>query len=46
MTQAPKAQAAALYNWLYLAHEDKSFGVHNPGYTNALLDAAETALGI
>jgi hypothetical protein len=36
----PADQAAALWNWIYIAHEDKSRGVHNPGYTNALLDAS------
>ena len=39
----PEAQAAALWNYL-LVEEDKSDGVHNADYTNALLDAALVAL--
>jgi hypothetical protein len=42
--EAPEGLAIALWNWIYLAHEDKSLGVHNPGYTQALLDAAFAAL--
>ena len=45
VTSAPAAQAIALYNWLYIAHEDKSLGVHNPAYTRALLVAAEDRSG-
>ena len=33
------AQAAALWDWIYVAHEDKSLGVHNPAYTKAILQA-------
>lgn len=40
----PEAQAAALWNWIYIAHEDKSLGVHNPAYTRALLDAGLEAI--
>jgi hypothetical protein len=40
----PAAQACALWNWIYIAHEDKSLGVHNPDYTRALLNAAVAAL--
>ena len=40
----PEDQAAALWNWIYIAHEDKSKGVHNPAYTRALLDAGLAAL--
>jgi len=40
----PAAKAAALWNWIYVAHEDKSLGVHNPGYATALLNAAVEAL--
>jgi len=43
--EAEENVAIALYNWIYLAHEDKSLGVHNPAYTNALLDASFAALG-
>lgn len=42
--EAPENIAIALYNWIYIAHEDKSLGVHNPAYTQALLDAAFAAL--
>jgi hypothetical protein len=42
--EAPEGLATALYNWIYIAHEDKSLGVHNPAYTQALLDAAFAAL--
>lgn len=36
----PEAQAQALWNWIYVALEDKSLGVHNPSYTEALLQAS------
>ena len=39
----PEAQAAALWNYLFV-EEDKSMGVHNAAYANALLDAALEAL--
>ena len=39
----PEAQAAALWNYL-MVEEDKSMGVHNAAYANALLDAALTGL--
>jgi hypothetical protein len=45
VAQVPEAQAAALWNWIYIAHEDKSLGVHNPAYTKALLEAGLAALG-
>jgi hypothetical protein len=41
----PEDEAAALWNWIYIAHEDKSLGVHNPAYTKALLEAGLEALG-
>lgn len=41
----PEAEAAALWNWIYIAHEDGSLGVHNPAYTKALLEAGLAALG-
>jgi len=44
--EAPENVALALFNWLYIAHEDKSMGIHNPTYTRALLDASAEALGI
>lgn len=34
----PEDQADALWNWIYIAHEDASLGVHNPAYTRALLE--------
>jgi hypothetical protein len=40
----PAAQAAALWNYIFIAIEDGSLGVHNPGYTKALLNAAVEAL--
>jgi hypothetical protein len=40
----PAAQAAALWNYIYIAIEDGSLGVHNPGYTKALLNEAVQAL--
>jgi hypothetical protein len=45
VTEAPENVAIALYNWIYIAHEDKSLGVHNSAYTKALLDASFAALG-
>jgi hypothetical protein len=38
VTSAPEGQAIALYNWIYVAHEDRSNGVHNPEYAKALLE--------
>jgi len=38
VTSAPTDQAMALWNWLYVAHEDKSNGVHNHDYAKALLE--------
>lgn len=34
----PEDEAAAVWNWIYIAHEDKSMGVHNPSYTIDLLE--------
>jgi hypothetical protein len=42
--EAPENVALALYNWIYVAHEDKSLGVHNPDYTRDLLQAGMDAL--
>ncbi|MBC8505105.1 MAG: hypothetical protein ISR58_02095 [Anaerolineales bacterium] len=36
----PADQANALWNWIFIAHEDGSLGVHNPAYTKALLEAS------
>jgi hypothetical protein len=41
----PAEEATALWNYIYIAHEDKSMGVHNPSYTRALLEASLAALG-
>jgi hypothetical protein len=38
VTSAPEAQGIALWNWLYVAHEDKSRGIHNADYAKALLE--------
>jgi len=43
---APANIAVALWNWLYIAHEDKSLGVHNPGYTAGLLAVSCSQLDI
>ena len=40
----PEAEAGALWNYIYIAVEDTSKGVHNPGYTKALLEASIEAL--
>jgi hypothetical protein len=42
--EAPENVALALYNWIYVAHEDGSLGVHNPSYTMDLLQAGLDAL--
>jgi len=42
----PEAEAAGLWNWIYIAHEDKSLGVHNPAYTKALLEEGLAAVGL
>lgn len=44
VTEAPEAEAIALWNWILVAHEDKSKGVHNSAYTRALLEAGLEAL--
>jgi len=35
-----EAQAGALWNYIFIAIEDSSLGVHNPTYTKALLEAS------
>ena len=37
---APQNVAYALWNWVYINNEDGSKGVHNPQYTQTLLDAS------
>jgi hypothetical protein len=44
VTFVPEKEAVALWNWIFIAHEDKSSGVHNPAYTKALIEAALAAL--
>jgi hypothetical protein len=46
VTSVPEAEAAALWNWIYIAHEDKSLGIHNPAYTKALIESSLAALGL
>ncbi|HEX6790588.1 MAG TPA: hypothetical protein VF247_04690 [Candidatus Krumholzibacteria bacterium] len=45
VTEAPEDQGIALWNWLYVHHEDRSFGVHNYPYTRAMLDEGITRMG-
>ena len=40
----PAAEASALWNYILIEIEDGSLGVHNPGYTKALLEASIAAL--
>lgn len=40
----PAAQAQALWNYIYIAHEDSSRGVHNPTYTKELLEWSIAAM--
>jgi hypothetical protein len=44
VSSAPAAEGYALWNWIYIAHEDKSLGVHTADYTKALLQASLDAL--
>ena len=40
----PAAEAEALWNYIFIAVEDGSLGVHHPGYTKDLLEASIAAL--
>jgi hypothetical protein len=40
VTEAPRAVAEALHNWLFITQGDKSLGIHNPKYTLELLSAS------
>jgi hypothetical protein len=40
----PVDQAAALWNWIMIAHEDKSLGAHNMTYTMDLLEYSLTLM--
>ena len=42
---APENTAFALWNWILIAKEDGSKGVHNPDYALNLLDASLAAMG-
>lgn len=44
VSAGPAAEVAAAWDYIYIAIEDKSLGVHNPAYTKALLQAALDAL--
>jgi len=46
VTSAEAWVALPLFNWLYVAHEDKSLGVHNPRYTSILLTQSCAMLGV
>lgn len=46
VSSAPTNVATALWNWIYIAHEDKSLGVHNAAYTEYLLDTSCAALSL
>jgi len=46
VTSVPAGEAAALWNWIYIAHEDGSLGVHNPAYTRTLIQEGLDALGV
>jgi hypothetical protein len=46
VSKAEEDEAIALWNWLYVAHEDKSEGVHNYAYAKALLEEGLTRLGV
>jgi hypothetical protein len=46
VSKAPEDQAIALWNWIYVAHEDKSNGVHNSYYARDLLEEGLTRLGL
>jgi len=45
VSQAPEDQGIALWNWIYVTHEDKSGGVHNPAYAHALLEEGLARFG-
>jgi len=46
VSKTQQDKAAALWNWLYVMHEDKSMGVHNPDYARALLEEGLLRLGV
>jgi len=46
VTEAPEDEGIALWNWVYVAHEDKSNGVHNSDYAIAMLEEGLARLGL
>jgi hypothetical protein len=46
VSKAQQDEAVALWNWIYVLHEDKSMGVHNPDYARALLEEGLLRLGV
>ena len=44
VTSAPEAQGQAMWNWIYVHHEDQSMGVHNYTYAKALLEYGLAAM--
>jgi hypothetical protein len=46
VTKTQQDKAVALWNWLYVAHEDKSIGVHNADYARDLLLEGLSRLGV
>ena len=44
VSAGPAAEVSAAWNYVYIAIEDGSLGVHNPAYTKALLQASLDAL--
>jgi hypothetical protein len=44
VSSVPEKEAVALWNWIFVKHEDNSLGVHNAPYTRALIEAAFAAL--
>ena len=46
VSQAQADQGIALWNWIYVAHEDKSEGVHNYAYAKALLEEGLSRIGL
>jgi hypothetical protein len=45
VTEAPEDQGIALWNWLYVHHEDRSSGAHNYDYAKAMLEEGITRMG-
>jgi len=41
----PAAEAQAMWNYIFISHEDESKGVHNPAYVRGLLEWSIAAMG-